>query len=104
MDRLLQDVGLALRGFRRTPTFTGTVLVILALGIGMTSAMVAITGAVLRKPLPVSAPHGGVTIWPTITGAELSLLPADLQEREPSSRTMRAIAGFVHWGAFPMAI
>ena len=104
MDRLRHDVRIALRGFRRTPAFTAAVVAILGLGIGMASTMVAVTDAVLRRPLPVEAPDRVVTLWPTRDGTEISLLPDDLERLRHDSRTMRAIAGFVHWGAFPYAI
>ena len=104
MDRLLHDVRIALRGFRRTPAFSAAVVAILALGIGMASTMAAVTDAVLRRPLPVEAPERVVTLWPTRDGTEISLLPDDLERLRRESRTMRAIAGFVHWGAFPFAI
>ena len=104
MDRLRRDVRIALRGFRRTPAFTAAVVAILALGIGMASTMAAVTDAVLRRPLPVEAPERVVALWPTRDGVEISLLPDDLERLRRDSRTMRAIAGFVHWGAFPYAI
>src|SRR5205085_3414405 len=104
MDRLRHDVRIALRGFRRTPAFTIAVVAILALGIGMASTMTAVTDAVLRRPLPVASPERVVALWPTRLGTEISLLPADLEQLRRESRTMRAIAGFVHWGAFPFAV
>ncbi len=104
MNRFLFDVRLALRGFRRTPAFTAAVVAILALGIGMASTMAAVTDAVLRRPLPVEAPDCVVTLWPTRGRTEVSLLPADLERLRHDTRTMRAIAGFVHWGAFPFAV
>ena len=104
MDRLLRDVRIALRGFRRTPAFTAAVLGVLALGIGMASTMAAVSDAVLRRPLPVEAPERVVVLWPTRDGTEVSLLPNDLERLRHDTRTMRAIAGFVHWGAFPFAL
>ncbi len=104
MDRLAHDVRIALRGFRRTPAFTATVLAILALGIGMASTMAAVSDAVLRRPLPVVAPERVVALWPTREGTEISLMPDDLERLRHDSRTMRAIAGFVHWGAVPYAV
>src|SRR5215208_2571450 len=98
MDRLAHDVGIALRGFRRTPAFTAAVVAILALGIGMASAMAAVTDAVLRRPLPVEAPERVVTLWPTRDATEISLMPDDVEQLRRASVTMRAIAGFVHWG------
>ena len=70
----------------------------------MASTMAAVTDAVLRRPLPVEAPDRVVTLWPTRDGTEISLLPDDLERLRHDSRTMRAIAGFVHWGAVPYAI
>jgi hypothetical protein len=102
MDRLRHDVRIALRGFRRTPAFTAAVVAILALGIGMASAMTAVTDAVLRRPLPVQSPERVVALWPTRLGTEISLLPADLEQLRRDSRAMRAIAGFVHWGCVPV--
>ena len=104
MDRLAHDVRIALRGFRRTPAFTATVLAILALGIGMASTMAAVSDAVLRRRLPVVAPERVVALWPTREGTEISLMSDDLERVRHDSRTMRAIAGFVHWGAVPYAV
>ena len=102
MDRLLLDVRIALRGFRRTPAFTAAVVAILALGIGMASTMTAVTDAVLRRSLPVEAPERVVALWPTRDRTEISLEPDDLERLRHDSRTMRAVAGFVHWGAVPL--
>src|SRR5690349_13604994 len=98
MDRLLHDIRIALRGFRRTPAFTVAVVAILALGIGMASAMAAVTAAVLRRPLPVESPEHVVTLWPMRDATEVSLMSNDLETLRHDSRTMRGIAGFVHWG------
>ena len=103
-DRLGYDVRIALRGFRRTPAFTAAVVAILALSIGMASTMAAVTDAVLRRPLPVEASSRVVALWPTRDGTEISLLPDDLERLRRDNRTMRAVAGFVHWGAFPFAL
>ena len=104
MDRLAHDVRIALRGFRRTPAFTASVVAILALGIGMASTMAAVTDAVLRRPLPAAAPERVVTLWPTREGTEVSLMPDDLARLRHDGRTLRGVAGFVHWGAVPSAL
>ncbi|AHG93432.1 permease (plasmid) [Gemmatirosa kalamazoonensis] len=104
MQRFAHDVRLALRGFRRAPAFAAGTVAILALGIGVASAMAAITDAVLRRPLPVTAPGRIATVWPTRAGVEISLVSEDLDALRHSTRTMRAVAGFVHWGAFPFAL
>ncbi len=55
MDRVGQDIRLALRGFRRTPGFVATAVIILALGIGMSVAMFTLFRTVLVRQLPVAA-------------------------------------------------
>ena len=53
MDRLEHDIRIALRGFRHTPSFTITAILILAVGIGMAVAMFTVYDAVLVRNLPV---------------------------------------------------
>ena len=56
LERLMQDVRFAARQLRRTPGFTITVLVTLALGIGANAAIFTLVNAVLLKDLPVGDP------------------------------------------------
>jgi len=58
VDNLLQDARYALRQLRRTPMFTGVVVVTIALGIGANTAVFSVMNAVLMQWLPVARPHG----------------------------------------------
>ena len=56
VERLMQDLRFAVRQLRRTPAFTATVLLTLALGIGANAAIFTLVNAILLKDLPVADP------------------------------------------------
>jgi putative ABC transport system permease protein len=57
LDKLTQDVRYAFRGMRRSPGFTLTAVLSLALGIGANTAIFSLIDAVMLKYLPVSHPE-----------------------------------------------
>jgi predicted permease len=101
MDRIQQDIRLALRGFRRTPGFVATAVIILALGIGMSVAMFTVFRTVLVRQLPVVGQDRVVVMWTYGSDAAADIVTGtkDLSVVRDESRTMSAIAAVAHWPA-----
>lgn len=57
MKALLQDLTFAFRQLRKTPGFTLTVILTLALGIGATTAIFSLVEGILLRPLPFQNPE-----------------------------------------------
>ena len=56
LERLAQDLGYAVRSFRRSPAFMLVALLSLTLGIGATSAIFSVIYGVLIVPYPYARP------------------------------------------------
>ena len=56
LERLRQDIRFAVRMLRRNPAFSAVTLIVLAMGIGATTAMFSIVNSVLLRPLPFREP------------------------------------------------
>ena len=63
MTMVMNDVRLAVRAWRARPGFTATVVLTMALGIGVTSGLFTVVNAVLLKPLPYDRPEQVVMIF-----------------------------------------
>ncbi|HJQ25491.1 MAG TPA: ABC transporter permease [Blastocatellia bacterium] len=65
MENILQDVRYGLRTLRNRPGFSATVIFVLALGIGATTAIFSVVNAVLLRRLPYPQPERLMMIFTT---------------------------------------
>ncbi len=65
---------LAVRRLARTPLFTATALLVLALGLGANIAIFAVVRGVLLRPLPYADPERLVGVWFTAPGIDIPKL------------------------------
>jgi predicted permease len=97
---MVSDLKLVLRQLRRTPGFTLTAVLMLAFGIGATTAIFSIVDGILLRPLPFAHPEQLVTLgdqvsgtnWGQtdpgpVTGPEVVIYPRD-------ARSFTALGGF----------
>ena len=100
IDSIKRDIGYAARVLLRTRLFAAGAIAVLGMGIGMATAVLSLAQAVLLRPLPVQDPSNLVVLWPTgLGGTERPITKQPLEHFRASSHTLRAIAGFGHWGA-----
>jgi putative ABC transport system permease protein len=97
MDTLFRDVRHAVRSLKRTPGFTIAVLAILALGIGMSTAMFTVFKTVLVDRLPITAQDRVVIMHPLDrSGRNLDVPETYLSEIARDSAVFRGLTGVYH--------
>ena len=101
MHGLLLQLRLVLRQLRRTPGFTLTVVLTLALGIGATTAIFSLVEGVLLRPLPFHDPSSLVTLNDAIEGENSgvhSVMSHEIEHYERGTHSFAALGGFATLG------
>lgn len=84
----------AARSLRRQPAFSGSVVAIMALGIGACTAMFSIIAAVFLDPLPYAEPERLAIIWHAQgdTPGVIGLSPSDYTTYRDTTRAFASVA------------
>jgi len=94
MTTLWQDVRLGFRMIARNPGFTAVVVLILAVGIGATTAVFSVVNAVVLRPLPYKDSRGIVALWWQTKDGERRPYHQDFLFWRQQSRVFESLAGY----------
>ena len=95
LDMLWQDLKFGIRMLAGRPAFTSLAVLILALGIGATTAMFSLVHGVLLKPLPFKDPDRLMQLWetnPLRNWTHATASPANLLDWRERNRVFEDIA------------
>jgi predicted permease len=96
-EDLLRDIEYAWRSWTRTPFFSLSVILILAVGIGFNCAVFTVVRSIVIKPLPYPNADQLVALWKTDkkdSAKRSGVAPADFLDLQQQCRTCAAVAAF----------
>jgi len=97
LEILLQDLGFALRMFRKSPAFTAVAILTLALGIGANTAVFSVSNTFLFKPISFPEVDRLVMVMnqaPGQTEGWNLVSPADFRDFRTQSHSFEALAAY----------
>ncbi|MFZ0393187.1 MAG: ABC transporter permease, partial [Terracidiphilus sp.] len=98
---ILQDIQYAMRQMRRAPGFALTVVLTLALGVGVATAVFCVIDAVILRPLPYAQPQRMVAIDATSgSGYQQPASWPSYQDERAQTRSFAALAGYINYFQF----
>ena len=95
MQTLWQDLRYGLRVLGKSPGFTATAIVTLALGIGASTSMFSVVDAVLLRPLPYPNPQQIVRVWEQAPdGHRMNLADPNFRDFRAQNSTLASLAEY----------
>src|SRR5579863_3909321 len=95
-DNRLRDLKLAIRQLGKNAGFAATAILVLALGIGATTAIFSLFDSLLLRPLPYPNAARVVRIWGTFAPRGMMEIPIS----EPEFNEFRQSESFAHFSGF----
>ena len=94
-DILRQDLRYTWRTLRRSPGFALMAVLVIALGIGATTAAFSVTDYVLLRPLPFRDPERLVKLWERVPNySRIELSPSNYRDWKKASHSFEAMGSF----------
>lgn len=105
-DSLGQDIGSAVRALRRSPGFTLVVVVTLALGVGVNTAIVSVVKDVLLRPWPYAGASRVILLdrRAAPSGGDVAPLPFSVRELETYRQSSRSLESLVEYHRMPFTL
>src|SRR3984893_89288 len=100
LDQILQDTRVNFRQLRKPPGFTVTAILMLALGIGATTAIFSIVEGVLLRPLPFRDPDRLVILGDVLEGSHCASCAPSSVTAPDIRNYMRDTQSFTHLGGY----
>jgi predicted permease len=92
-----RELGLAVRGLRRSPAFSAVVILTLAVGIGATTAIYSLVDGVLLRRIPFSDAETLVVVWETDRSSGTFNEPASLPDFLDFLQQSSGLASLAGW-------
>jgi putative ABC transport system permease protein len=99
MNNLLRDIRYGVRRLLKAPAFSSFIIITLALGIGVNTAIFSVAYVVLFRPLPYTDPNRIVMVWENNPRLKLGIdklpaSPADFLDWREQNKVFQDMAAF----------
>jgi putative ABC transport system permease protein len=102
MDSLIQNLRYAIRLLIKSPVFTVTAVLTLALGIGTNTAIFTVVYGTLLAPMPYRDPDQLVMVWSTLQGDRNIVSPGDYTDWKKQNAVFSDMCAWIN-GSFNLA-